>query len=131
ERNSNPVCQFNCFANFTGPTNTLASFSSSSPGNVPYSSDIQSGLHQAYPGVDKILLSPRIGFNWSPTQKTVVSGGFMLAYDSPPAGLVDSLLANPPIAVQFRVQPSAGTLPFDPADAPATWQASANAFSLS
>jgi hypothetical protein len=130
ERNSNPVCQFNCFANFNGPVNSLPSFTNSNPGSVPYSNDIQSGLHQAYPGVDAILLSPRIGFNWSPTPKTVVSGGFMLAYDNPPAGLVDNLLANPPISVQFRVQPTAGTAPFDPNGAPAVWNASASAFSL-
>lgn len=132
ERNSNPVCQFNCFANFMGAPNTLASFTSNNPGSVPYSSDIASGLHQAYPGVDALLLSPRIGFSWSPdkSQKTVISGGFMLAYDNPAAGLVDDLLANPPVAVRLLVQPAAGTAPFDPAGAPLTWQQSANAFAL-
>ena len=40
EHNSNPVCQFNCFANFKGPFSTLASVTSSDPGDVPYSSDI-------------------------------------------------------------------------------------------
>jgi hypothetical protein len=132
ERNSNPVCQFNCFANLTGPPSTLASFTSSNPGNVPYSSDITSGLHQAYQGVDALVWSPRIGFSYSPgtSHKTVISGGFMIAYDNPPAGLVDDLLSNPPAAVAIRVRPSAGTLPFDPAGGAATWQASANAFSL-
>jgi Carboxypeptidase regulatory-like domain len=133
ERNSNPVCQFNCFANMTGAANTVASFTSSNPGNVPYSSDINAGLHQAYPGVDAVLPSPRIGFSWSPggNHKTVISGGFMLTYDNPPAGLVDDLLSNPPASVAIRVRPAAGTLPFDPTGGPATWAASANAFSLS
>ena len=54
----------------------------------------------------------------------------MLAYDNPPAGLVDNLLANPPASVAIRVRPAAGTLPFDPAGGAATWQASANAFAL-
>jgi len=132
ERNSNPVCQFNCFANLTGPASTLASFTSSNPGSVPYSSDITAGLHRAYPGVDPLVYSPRIGFSYSPgsDHKTVISGGFMLAYDNPPAGLVDDLLANPPAAVAIRVRPTAGTLGFDPAGGAATWQASANAFSL-
>jgi len=132
ERNSNPVCQFNCFANLTGPASSLASFTSSTPGNVPYSSDINAGLHQAYQGVDPLVYSPRIGFSYSPgiSHKTVISGGFMLAYDNPPAGLVDDLLANPPAAVAIRVRPTAGTLPFDPAGGAATWQASANAFAL-
>jgi hypothetical protein len=132
ERNSNPVCQFNCFANLNGPAASLASFTSSNPGNVPYSSDITPGQHQAYPGVDAVLPSPRIGFSYSPgsDHKTVISGGFMITYDNPPAGLVDNLLANPPSSVAIRVRPAAGTLPFDPAGGAATWQASANAFSL-
>jgi len=133
ERNSNPVCQFNCFANFNTTTSALPSFTSSSPGTVPYSSDITSGLHQAYQGVDKLLYSPRIGFSWSPgdDRKTVISGGFMLAYDNPAAGMVDNLLANPPDSVNIRVRPAAGVLPFDPAGGLATFRASANAFSLS
>ena len=133
ERNSNPVCQYNCFANMTGAANTLASFTSSNPGNVPYSSDINAGLHQAYTGVNSVLPSPRVGFSYSPgsNHKWVISGGAMIAYDNPPAGLVDDLLANPPATVAIRVRPAAGTLPFDPAGGPATWQASANAFSLS
>src|SRR5271157_3930537 len=44
ERNSNPVCQFNCFANLDGPAASLASFTSSNPGSVAYSSDITPGL---------------------------------------------------------------------------------------
>ena len=133
EHNSNPVCNFNCFANFDGPTSGLASFTSSNPGSVAYSSDITAGLNKAYQGVDSAVISPRIGFSWSPggNHKTVVSGGFMLAYDNPAAGLVDDLLANPPDSVNIRVRPTAGTLPFDPAGGLATFRASANAFSLS
>jgi len=133
ERNSNPVCQFNCFANFISTTSSLPSFTSSSPGTVPYSSDIKAGQNQAYQGVDALVYSPRIGFSWSPgdNHKTVVSGGFMLAYDNPAAGMVDNLLANPPVSVNIRVRPAAGTLPFDPAGGYATFLASANAFSLS
>jgi len=132
ERNSNPVCQFNCFANFVSSYTALPSFTSPNPGSVPYSADIKPNQHQAYPGVDPLVYSPRIGFSWSPgtDHKTVVSGGFMLAYDNPPAGLVDDLLSNPPVSVAIRVRPSGGTLPFDPAGGAATWQASANAFSL-
>jgi hypothetical protein len=132
EHNSNPVCNFNCFANFKSGYNTLASFTSSNPGNVPYSADITPGLNKAYADVDKLLYSPRIGFSWSPggNHKTVVSGGYMLAYDNAPAGQVDNLLSNPPVSVAIRVRPAAGIAPFDPAGGAAVWQASANAFSL-
>lgn len=132
ERNSNPVCQFNCFANFKGPWSGLASVTSSDPGSVPYSSDIASGLHQAYPGVDGAVVSPRIGLSWSPgkSSKTVISGGFAIFYDNPAAGMVDDLLGNPPVSVAIRVRPTTGTLPFDPAGGAATWAASAAAFNI-
>lgn len=141
ERNSNPVCQKNCFANFTGAFNTLASYTSANPLDVPYSQDIKYGQHQAFPGVDTLNPSPRIAFSWAPGKsdhfpwlpgggKTVISGGFGVFYDNPAVGLVDDLLANPPVSVTFRVRPSGGVLPFDPNGGAATWQAAANAFDI-
>ncbi len=136
EYNSNPVCQTNCFSNFVGSIANVPSFNTfyngGDPTNVPYNQDINGGLHQAYPGVDSIDMSPRIGFSWSPggSGKTVVSGGFGIFYDNPPAGLVDNELSNPPTAVQIRVRPENGTPAFDTTStgSAATFQASAAAF---
>jgi hypothetical protein len=134
EHNSNPVCQTNCFANTVGAISTLPSFTAANSGTVPYSADIKAGLHQAYPGVDAINVGPSIGFSWSPFKdnKTVISGGIGVFYDNPAASLVDSLLSNPPVAVQIRVRPAAGVPVFapGPTGGAAIWQNSANAFSL-
>jgi hypothetical protein len=134
ERNSNPVCQFNCFANFKGPFTGLASVTSATQGSVPYSSDINYGQHQAFSGVDGVNVSPRIGISWSPGKgaKTVISGGFGIFYDPLAAGVVDDLLANPPAAVAIRVRPSAGVLPFVPGSngGAAILAASENAFNI-
>jgi hypothetical protein len=133
EHNSNPVCQTNCFANFIGDFSTLPSVQAgANAGNVPYSSDIKFNQHQAFQGVDTLNPSPRVAFSWSPfsSSKTVISGGVGLFYDNPAAGLVDDLLANPPVAVKLRVRPSTGTAGFDPAGAAATYQAAVSAFSV-
>ncbi len=134
EHNANPVCQTDCFANFNGPWTSLPSVTSANPGSVPYSSDLAINQHQAYPGIDAINWSPRIGFSWSPgsDKKTVISGGAGIFYDNLPAGLVDNLLTNPPVVVDIRVRPSAGVLPFAPGPngGAGIWAASAAAFNV-
>jgi len=143
EHNSNPVCQANCFSNLYGPFVNSASATAerATPGgslDVPYSQDLHYGQHQAYPGVDKVVLSPRLGFSWDPrgNGKTVLSGGIGLFYDNPAVGMVDNILGfggQPPVSLMFRVRSkptTVGVLPFDPNGAPATWAASAAAFNI-
>jgi hypothetical protein len=137
EHNSNPVCQKNCFSNFTGDFSSLASVQAGAgAGDVPYSSDIKFGQHQAYQSVDALNPSPRVAFSWSPfaSNKTVISGGVGLFYDNPAAGMVDNLLANPPATVALRIHPNpnTGTLPFDTTanGSATTFAAAASAFSI-
>jgi len=141
ERNSNPVCQKNCFGDFRGPFPTLPSVQAGAgAGDVPYSSDIKTNLHQAYMGTDSINLSPRMAFSWSPwdNDKTLVSGGIGIFYDNLPAGTVDVLLSNPPSATLFNILPvdanfqTTGILPFDKIKGgPAAFAAASEAFSVS
>ncbi len=134
EHNSNPVCQFNCFANFKTTFNSLTSSTSADPGSVPYSADINFGRHQAYNGIDVLNFAPSVGLSWSPSKdsKTILSGGVGLFFDNAAATLANELLSNPPNAVRFNVQPPDGVLAFDPGPAggQAIFQASANAFSI-
>ncbi len=122
ERSSNPICQINCFTDFTGPAASVPSFAAAAAGNdptvVPYNAanggDIVAGLHSAYHGVPMVEWSPRVGFSWSPKSNNtlVLSGGFGIFPDSPAAGLVDNLLADPPNSVTLRVKnPAAGGVP--------------------
>jgi hypothetical protein len=155
EKNANPVCQTNCLSNFNNSFYNLASVSSSSPGDVPYSSDLNTNLHSAYPGVDAINVSPRLSFSWAPgasdhfpyfpgNNKTVISGGVGIFYDNPAAGMLDNLLGNAPHSVLFNIAPldsvappngpgTLGILPFDatnPASGPNAFKAASAAFNV-
>jgi hypothetical protein len=150
EKNANPVCNTNCFANFKTSFPSLASITSPSPADVPYSSDLNTGQHNAYPGVDAINVSPRLSFSWAPKgsdhfpffsdrNKTIISGGVGIFYDNPAAGMVDNLLGNPPNSVFFGIAPldanfqTTGILPFDssaPNGGPASFAAASAAFNI-
>jgi len=154
EKNANPVCQTNCFVNYNATFNNLPSIQAgySGAGDVPYSSDINSGLHNAFPSVDPINVSPRIAFSWAPNasshfpffpggNKTVISGGVGIFFDNPAAALVDTLLGNPPDSVFFNIQPldstaspgTTGILPFDSSAAnggPNSFKAASSAFNI-
>ena len=149
EKNANPVCNTDCFANFVGPFDTLPSVAAGRTGaaDVPYSQDIKSGIHSAYPGVDTINASPRVAFSWSPNatdhfpwfpggNKTVISGGYGLFYDNPPAGMLDNLLSNPPNSVLFNISPldttaTPGTIGIAPfTQGPVSFAAASKAFNI-
>jgi len=98
EHNSNPVCQVNCFAHFSN------SYSNVTAGlDTPYNQVLLSGLHTTFDNLQKITVNPRIGFTFSPPNRsnTVFRGGFGLFTDAFPATVADSLLSNAPLNPQF------------------------------
>jgi hypothetical protein len=151
EHNANPTCNINCFSNYNAPFNDLASVQAGAAGagDVPYSSDINSGLRHPYVSVDAINVSPRLSFSWAPNardhfpyfpgaNKTVVSGGVGIFYDNPPAGMLDYELGNPgnpPATTVFNISPldaAGGTTGIAPFTAgPAAFAAASSAFTLS
>jgi Carboxypeptidase regulatory-like domain len=98
DHNSNPVCQTNCFARFSG-----SFLDGNHDPNTPYDQTIQTGLNQAFLQYTNISWQPRIGFVYSPfgLSSTVIRGGFGLFTDAFPATIADLLLNNAPINNQF------------------------------
>jgi hypothetical protein len=151
EHNANPTCNTSCFSNYNAPFNGLASVQAGpgGAGDVPYSSDITSGLRHPYLSVDAINVSPRLSFSWAPggadhfpffrgANKTVISGGVGIFYDNPPAGMLDQELGNPgnpPATTLFTIEPldassaTTGIAPFT--KGPAAFAAASSAFTLS
>src|SRR5437763_7066378 len=107
DRNSNPVCQTNCFAATMLPFTTLAQ--NPNAANLPYNQVIKPGLHKAYPSTDIVVWQPRFGFTWSPIRKTVSSGGMGIFSDSFPAVVVDSFSKNAPVSNLFTIGGLFGT----------------------
>ncbi len=99
EHNSNPVCQLNCAAQFTGPFQA-----ESTDPNSPYNSQINANLHQIFRSTDTLNWAPRFGFAWSPGSKTtVVRGGFGIFYDAFPAFIGDQFMVNLPGVVPITL----------------------------
>ena len=61
DRNSNAVCQSNCFAQPIQPFSLL-----SHNVDIPYNQAILADQHQAFPNIEKVALQPRLGFTYSP-----------------------------------------------------------------
>ena len=76
DRNSNIGCVKNCFSEFAtsfGNVNHLAS--------IPYNQVIQTNVKNALPGIDGIVIEPRVGFAYSISDKTVIRGGIGMFSD--------------------------------------------------
>jgi hypothetical protein len=102
DRNSNAVCQRNCFSRLVAPFGQLPH-----DPNVPYNQVIRTGLHRAFPNLEAVAWQPRIGFAYSPSRtNTVIRGGVGLFADLYPGTLVDLFARNSPNVNSFTVTSS-------------------------
>jgi outer membrane receptor protein involved in Fe transport len=95
DRTGNPECVDDCFSRLNAPFSS-ASFQKGV--DIPYNQSIQTGLSNAYYGVDAIVPQPRLGIVWSPkgNNSTVVRAGFGLFADLAPAFLIGNLYNQAP-----------------------------------
>ena len=122
DRNSNITCSVGCFNELGQPFAQVAHSVT-----TPYNSTIQTGLKSAFPNVEPVVTSPRIGVAYSVAKSTVLRGGFGIFTDLYQGLIADRLITNSPAVASFTT--SAGTVAQgDPNSAFAAVANSYNAF---
>ncbi len=96
DRNSNIQCAGNCF-NELGTTFAQADHTAT----TPYNSAIKTGLSQAFPSVEKVVPTPRVGAAWNVTKSTVIRGGVGLFTDLYQGLIADRFITNSPAVASF------------------------------
>ena len=100
EHVSNPVCARDCFAEFSGPFESI-SHDPAQPYNQALSNRKQAFLH-----TDPVAWEPRFSFAWQPlgvSHHTVVRGGFGLFYELFSGGFGPVFSYNPPLVNRVTV----------------------------
>ena len=91
DRTGNPSCIENCFSRMTAPFAVVAKGST-----IPYNQTIQTGLHNAFYGIQGIAPQPRVGLVYSPDEATVFRGGVGLFTDLFPGTIAGGIFGNSP-----------------------------------
>ena len=100
EHQSNPVCAHDCFAEFSGPFESI-SHDPAQPYNQALSNRKQAFLH-----TDPVVWEPRFSFAWQPlgvSHNTVVRGGLGLFYELFSGGYGPIFSDNPPLVNRVTV----------------------------
>jgi hypothetical protein len=96
DRNSNITCTAHCFNELGQPFNQA-----SHTVTTPYNQAIQTGLNQAFPGLEPVVATPRVGIAWNLTKSTVLRGGVGLFSDLYQAVIADRFVTNSPAVASF------------------------------
>ncbi len=100
DRNSDEYCRTGCFNELANPFGQLDHTATN-----PYNVAVQTGLYQAFPQLEKVVLAPRGGFAYSASRKgdLVISGGMGLFSDLYPGTLADRFIRNLPGVASFVI----------------------------
>lgn len=123
DRNSNITCAGGCFNELAGQPFGQVNHTAT----TAYNQVIQTGLHQAFPSVEPVVIEPRVGIAWSLTKSTIIRTGFGIFSDLYQGLIADRLFTNAPAVASFTANSGLVALN-NPGSAFATLSNSYNAF---
>ncbi len=91
DRTGNPLCNNSCFVEYRGAFPATGATTA-----TPYNQLLNNRLPNLFPGVEPVIVQPRVGFNYSPTPHTVIRGGGGIFADLYPNILADPEITNFP-----------------------------------